>query len=67
MMKNDFDDLILHLFGDRVFEQYCDLEPIRKADFIFKFRKEIQIYYYSQNRNKHTKGDNLIKRQIRNR
>ena len=67
MMDNDFDDLILHLFGDRVFEQYCELEPIRKADFIFKFRKEIQIYYDSQNKNKHNKGANLIKRQIRNR
>jgi hypothetical protein len=67
MMDNDFDDLILHLFGDRVFEQYCELEPIRKADFIFKFRKEIQIYYNSQNKNKHNKVANPIKRQIRNR
>ena len=67
MMENDFDDLILHLFGDKVFEMYSQLEPIRKADFIFKFRKEIQIYYNSQNRNKYNKGANLVKRPAGNR
>lgn len=67
MMNNDFDDLILHLFGDRVFEQYCELEPIRKADFIFKFRREIVSYYRSQNKNKYNKNKNLVKRDSRNR
>ena len=62
IMDNDFDDLILHLFGDKVFEQYCQLEPIRKADFIFKFRKEISTYYNNQNKNKFNKKRNLIKR-----
>ena len=35
MMENDFDDLIIHLFGNKIFEEYSKLEPIRKTDFIF--------------------------------
>jgi hypothetical protein len=67
MMNNDFDDLILHLFGDKVFEQYSKLEPIRKTDFIFKFRREISTYFNNQSKNKFNKNKNLIKKQFGNR
>ena len=62
IMDNDFDDLIIHLFGYRVFEQYSQLEPIRKADFVFKFKKEISAYYNNQNKNNYNKQKNLVKR-----
>lgn len=60
-MDNEFDSLIIHLFGDTIYKDYKKLDTIRKIDFIFQFKKEI-LESYNQQINNYSNKNKILKR-----
>jgi len=63
-INNDFDDLVINLFGEEAFKKYNRLKPIQKVKFIRKYKIYIDEFYQSQinNSKKDIKSRRLTKR-----
>lgn len=63
-LNNDFDDLVINLFGRKAFSKYNDLKPIQKVKFIRKFKSDIDDFYrlQTENQERDVKSRRVVKR-----